>query len=193
MVHSLGAVCDDVLAVRVHPLGDKTRWQAVPLVKGHAGAQRVGASSALLALLRLHVEVLPLTTGKGCEKRKEGEAKVSWGCEKHDKEQMEGKTCKQLHILTKLMVYKVKCKARTLTALSAFDRIWEACAYVGLVGNRHSPSWPECVTLCVLKVIIWLQGQNTGVSFSQFDISTLTEARQVHFYWHIKIQVSMRA
>lgn len=48
-----------------HPLSDKPRRQAVPLVKCHTSAQRVGAHRTLLALLRLHVEELTLTTGKG--------------------------------------------------------------------------------------------------------------------------------
>lgn len=46
-------------------MGDETRGQSVPLVEGYAGAQGVGAHGAFLALLRLHVQELTLTTGEG--------------------------------------------------------------------------------------------------------------------------------
>lgn len=42
----------------------------------------------------------------------------------------------------------------SLTALSAFDWIREACAGITFVGNGYPPSRPEYVTLCVLKVIV---------------------------------------
>lgn len=61
---------------------------------------------------------------------------------------------------------KMKRKSKTLTTLSAFNWIWESCARVSFVGNRHPPSRPEYITFCVLKVIIWLQEQSAAVSFT---------------------------
>lgn len=57
------------------------------------------------------------------------------------------------------------------TALSALDGIREARAYFGFVGDRHPPSGAEGVALCVLKVIIRLQGHKTGVSFTRPKIT----------------------
>lgn len=54
----------DMAPISVYAMGDKTCWQAVPLIKGHAGAQRVGSCGTLLALLRLHVEELPFLAGE---------------------------------------------------------------------------------------------------------------------------------
>lgn len=60
------------------------------------------------------------------------------------------------------------------TALSALDGIREARAYLGFVGDRHPPSGAEGVALRVLKVIIRLQGHNTGVSFARPKITRRT-------------------
>lgn len=59
-----GAVREGDLVVCVHPLVGEPRRKAVPLIKGHAGAQRVGARRTLPAPLRLHVQKLPLVTGE---------------------------------------------------------------------------------------------------------------------------------
>lgn len=56
-----------VVTISVHPVGDKTCRHAVPLIKSLTGAQRIGASSTFLALLRLHVEELPFTAGESYE------------------------------------------------------------------------------------------------------------------------------
>lgn len=84
-MYELGTVCVESPAICVHPMGDKTRWQAVPLLKGHAGAQRVGACSTLLALLLLHVKELPLTTGKGYERKRKSEKR---NVKQHSKKKM---------------------------------------------------------------------------------------------------------
>lgn len=182
-IYWLGAICEDVLAIRVHPVGDKAGRQAVPLIKGYAGAQRVGACSALLALLRLHVQKLPLTTGEGYEgkrksRKRRGHIEKVWTAWQWTDVIKYGNGY-YLQIKAAIQnegvqdMSKMRCRRRTPTALSALDWIWEAGAYFSFVGNRHSPSRAKYVTLCVLKVIIWLQGQNTGVSFTRLDKDTL--------------------